>query len=82
MTSRMVDESIEIEFSDTGIGIPPENQGKVFEPFFTTREVGEGTGLGLATSYAIIKEHDGSIKIDSKPNHGTKVTISLPISKE
>lgn len=71
---------IEIKITDTGVGIPKENINRVFEPFFTTRGVGEGTGLGLSVVYSIIKNHRGDIRIESQPGQGTTVTISLPIA--
>jgi len=55
-----------------------EAQSHAFEPFFTTQKVGEGSGLGLSVTYGIVQEHGGSITIDSKPEEGTKVTITLP----
>lgn len=64
--------------SDTGIGIPKEHLERIFEPFFTTKPIGEGTGLGLSVVYNIIKDHKGSIEVESKPNHGTTFTIRLP----
>lgn len=67
-----------IEFEDTGKGIPPENYGKVFTPFFTTKSIGKGTGLGLAISYGIIKMHRGSINFTSEVNKGTKFIVKLP----
>ncbi len=67
-----------LEFSDDGHGIPKDLQGKIFEPFFTTRPVGKGTGLGLAICYAIISDHNGSIKVDSKEGKGAIFTIQLP----
>lgn len=70
--------------SDTGIGILPENIDRIFEPFFTTKNVGEGTGLGLSIAYKIIKEHKGTIEVESQPNKGTTFKIALPaiIDKE
>lgn len=70
---------VQIEFIDTGTGIPEENIKKVFEPFFTTKVVGKGTGLGMSISYRVIKDHNGTIDIDSKVGVGTKFTIVLPI---
>lgn len=69
-----------IEISDTGCGIPKENLSKIFDPFFTTKEPGKGTGLGLGISAAIMKKHDGQIKVESEPGKGTTFTISLPIN--
>jgi two-component system NtrC family sensor kinase len=68
----------EIEISDTGQGIPEENVEKLFDPFFTTKDVGQGTGLGLAISYGIIKEHRGSISVESELDKGTTFRIKLP----
>ncbi len=67
-----------VEISDTGVGIPEENLRKVFNPFFTTKEVGEGTGLGLAISYGIIKKHGGEISLQSAEGKGTRCIITLP----
>jgi len=72
------DGSIEISISDTGCGIPPENIEQVFNPFFTTKGVGHGTGLGLAVSYGIIQSHNGDISVSSDPGQGATFTISLP----
>jgi two-component system, NtrC family, sensor kinase len=68
-----------IDVSDTGIGIAPENIAKIYDPFFTTKGVGQGTGLGLAVSYGIIQEHKGRIFVESKPGEGTRFRIKLPI---
>jgi signal transduction histidine kinase len=64
--------------SDTGEGIPLENQSRIFEPFFTTRTVGEGTGLGLSVSYGIINSHGGQIDVKSAPGHGSCFCVWLP----
>lgn len=71
--------NILIEVNDTGCGIPQENIGRIFTPFFTTKKMGKGTGLGLAISYGIVKMHKGEIKVKSIPGEGTGFTISLPI---
>lgn len=71
--------SVAVEVSDTGVGIPLENQAKIFDPFFTTKEVGAGTGLGLAVAYGIVAEHQGHIGVESTVERGTTFTITLPI---
>ncbi len=67
-----------IEVGDTGVGIPKENIGRIFEPFFSTKEVGAGTGLGLPTVYGIIRQTDGFVFVDSAPGQGTAFSIYLP----
>ncbi len=64
--------------SDTGTGIPPENLEKIFDPGFTTKGVGVGTGLGLSLVYKIIEDHGGSMEVKSELGKGSKFTISLP----
>ncbi len=73
---------VEVEFKDTGPGIPTENLEKLFEPFFTTKPVGKGTGLGLAVSHGIIQEHGGKITVITKLNEGSCFTIKLPAQRE
>jgi two-component system NtrC family sensor kinase len=72
-------EAIQITFRDSGHGISEEDMGRIFDPFFTTKEVGHGTGLGLAISFGIVKEHGGTITVDSEVGVGTAFTIELPI---
>lgn len=71
---------IEIKVSDTGCGIPIENLGKLFTPFFTTKSLGKGTGLGLSIVYGIIKMHRGQINVQSTVGEGTTFTITLPVN--
>jgi signal transduction histidine kinase len=71
---------IRIDFSDTGIGIKPENMKHIFDPFFTTKPVGRGTGLGLSLVYGIIRTHGGYIEVKSEINKGTAFSIYLPIT--
>ena len=73
--------SIIVECKDDGIGIPPETLKDIFKPFFTTKEVGKGTGLGLYISYEIIKRHGGEIRVSSEVGQGTTVTIILPCKR-
>ena len=70
---------IEVSFRDTGKGIPEENLEKIFEPFFSTKEVGRGTGLGLSICYGIIEAHGGRIEVESKIEEGTTLRIILPV---
>ncbi|HWP92046.1 MAG TPA: response regulator [Thermodesulfobacteriota bacterium] len=70
-----------VGFSNTGIGIPPDNVGRIFEPFFITKEYGKGTGLGLAIVFGIIKGHGGFIKVYSEVGKGTKFMVYLPASR-
>jgi signal transduction histidine kinase len=71
-------ETITIEIADTGMGIAPENVAKIYDPFYTTKGVGRGTGLGLAVSYGIVQEHSGHIAVESAPGKGTTFRITLP----
>jgi len=67
---------------DTGVGISAEDLSRVFDPFFTTRQVGVGTGLGLSVVYGIIEKHHGSISVQSRRNEGTRFIIRLPLSAD
>ncbi len=80
-TSGSEDGSITVEVSDTGIGIAPENVAKIYDPFYTTKGVGRGTGLGLAVSYGIVQEHTGHISVESIPGRGTTFRITLPTAR-
>ncbi|WP_319762589.1 HAMP domain-containing sensor histidine kinase [Maridesulfovibrio sp.] len=75
-------ENTTINISDTGPGIPPETQERIFDPFFSTKEVGQGTGLGLYIVYGIIEKHQGNIRVRSNPGQGTKFLITLPLDQE
>jgi two-component system, NtrC family, sensor kinase len=77
-----IDQTVFIEISDNGCGIPAENLTKIFDPFFTTKPVGVGTGLGLSISYGIINKHGGNITVTSKPQQGTCFRIELPVHHE
>jgi ligand-binding sensor domain-containing protein/signal transduction histidine kinase len=71
--------AVEIRISDNGSGIPENILDKIFQPFFTTKPPGQGTGLGLSLSYDIIKAHGGEIKVETKENYGTEFIIQLPL---
>ena len=77
--TRDLGDRVEITIRDNGRGIPPEVKDKMFNPFFTTKPPGEGTGLGLSLSYDIIvKQHAGSIEVDTQPGEFTEFRIILP----
>jgi signal transduction histidine kinase len=77
-TSMADDGSIVVAIADTGMGIAPENVAKIYDPFYTTKGVGQGTGLGLAVTYGIVQEHAGRISVESTPGSGTTFHITLP----
>jgi two-component system NtrC family sensor kinase len=72
-------QSVIVQITDTGVGIPPENIKQVFSPFFTTKPLGKGTGLGLSIAYGIVKVHHGAIQVKSQVGKGTTFTITLPV---
>ncbi len=76
------EDEIIIEVSDTGSGIEPENINKIYDPFFTTKGVGSGTGLGLAVSYGIVQEHAGAIAATSEVGEGTTFRLIFPVAQE
>ncbi len=80
-TSSSEDGSLTIEVADTGVGIAPENVAKIYDPFYTTKGVGRGTGLGLAVSYGIVQEHAGHISVESTPGQGASFRITLPTAR-
>lgn len=73
------EDHVKVTISDNGSGIPPEVQSKIFEPFYTTKPVGQGTGLGLSICHSIMLRHGGEILCESKPNEGTSFVITIPI---
>jgi signal transduction histidine kinase len=81
VTSRMDGkaERARVRIRDTGYGIPKEVKDNLFDPFFTTKDVGEGTGLGLSIVYGVVKNHRGTIKVDSKEGEGTTFTLTFPV---
>ena len=80
--TKLSGENVIIEFEDTGMGMPQEAIDKIFNPFFTTKPVGKGTGLGMSISYRVIKDHNGEIKVKSEIGKGTIFEITLPVKFE
>jgi len=78
LAAYLRDGQVCVDVEDTGVGIPPEHIARIYDPFFTTKGVGRGTGLGLALSYGIIQEHAGRIFVESQVGRGTRFTITLP----
>ena len=70
-----------VEFSivDTGCGIPAKHLQRIFDPFFSSKEVGKGTGLGLSVSHGIVRSHGGAIEVESRVGEGSTFRVSLPI---
>ena len=77
--TKKINDKVEIRVGDNGNGIPQKIVDKIFQPFFTTKPTGQGTGLGLSLSYDIIKAHGGEIKVETKEGEGAKFAIELPI---
>ena len=71
-----------VEVADTGVGIPPEHLARIYDPFFTTKGEGRGTGLGLSVTYGIVQEHGGMLVCDSAPGEGTKFRLVLPLGAD
>jgi two-component system, NtrC family, sensor kinase len=79
IATRVIDEKVEIKVTDTGPGIPREDLEHIFDPFYTTKPVGEGTGLGLSISFSIIARHHGSIDVHTEIGSGTTFIVRLPV---
>lgn len=80
VSSKKINNRVELTVKDNGNGIPQKVIEKIFQPFFTTKPTGQGTGLGLSLSYDIVKAHGGEIKVETKENVGTEFIIQLPIT--
>jgi hypothetical protein len=79
VATRMEGDQAVAEVADTGSGIPSEHLARIYDPFFTTKAMGEGTGLGLSITYGIVREHQGTIRCDSVVGQGTRFTLALPL---
>jgi signal transduction histidine kinase len=73
-------EYVWIEVQDTGCGISPDKQARIFEPFYTTKPAGQGTGLGLSIAFGIVKQHHGALTFCSQPGQGTTFRLTLPVN--
>jgi signal transduction histidine kinase len=79
VSTKKADDKILISVKDNGIGIAPKVMEKIFQPFFTTKPTGEGTGLGLSLSYDIVKAHGGDLKVNTIEGEGSEFTVILPL---
>jgi hypothetical protein len=79
ITTRKMDDRVHIRIKDNGVGMSEEVKARIYDPFFTTKAVGEGTGLGLAIVYGIVEDHQGRISVESAPGSGTEFLIDLPV---
>ena len=81
ITTKRDDENAEVRIRDNGDGIPDEVKEKIFQPFYTTKPTGEGTGLGLAMCNDIVREHGGSIEVDTEPGEYTEMVVTIPLTR-
>ncbi len=79
VSTKKINNTVELTVKDNGNGIPQKIVDKIFQPFFTTKPTGQGTGLGLSLSYDIVKAHGGEIKVETRESEGTKFIIQLPL---
>jgi signal transduction histidine kinase len=79
VSTKKVEDKVEVKVKDNGNGIPQKILGKIFQPFFTTKPTGQGTGLGLSLSYDIVKAHGGELKVETKEGEGSEFIIHLPV---
>jgi signal transduction histidine kinase len=79
VSTKKIHDKAEIKVGDNGNGIPQKVLDKIFQPFFTTKPTGQGTGLGLSLSYDIIKAHGGEIQVETKEGEGTEFIVNLSI---
>ena len=81
VSTRIDGDAVLAEVADTGSGIPSEQLARIYDPFFTTKDIGRGTGLGLSIIYGIVREHQGSIRCDSAVGQGTRFTLTMPLEQ-
>src|ERR1051326_917768 len=82
VSTTRTDAEVLISVKDNGVGIPDSIKGKIFQPFFTTKPTGQGTGLGLSLAYDIVKAHGGQIKVEALENEGTTFIVILPLNED
>ena len=80
LSTKQTEKQIEIKIADTGTGMSEETKKHIFEPFYTTKEIGKGIGLGLSVCYQIVRRYGGAIIVESEPGKGTAVTITFPLN--
>jgi two-component system NtrC family sensor kinase len=80
VSTKRTNNNVLISVKDNGPGIPAHIKDKIFQPFFTTKPTGQGTGLGLSLSYDIVKAHGGEVNVVTKENEGTEFIIQLPVN--
>ena len=80
VSTRATGDTITVEVGDTGSGIPTEHIARIYDPFFTTKADGAGTGLGLSVTYGIVQEHGGTLMCESAVGHGTRFILALPVT--
>jgi CheY-like chemotaxis protein len=82
MEAKRANEKVVVTISDTGCGIDEETLKNIFDPFYTTKDVGKGTGLGLSIAHGIIEDHHGTISVSSKPGEGTAFKVAFPAAEQ
>ena len=79
---QVPDGFVELDVNDDGVGMDPETRTRAFEPFFTTRPTGRGTGLGLSTVYGVVSQNGGEVRVLSQPGRGTSVVVQWPVASD
>lgn len=82
LDTREENDEVVVEVTDDGPGMPEEVRDRIYDPFFTTKDVGEGTGMGLSIAYRILEQHEARIEVDSAPGKGTRFTLRFPMAKQ